>query len=217
MDLAAFGCIGIADLMDYLAVAVFAITGALVASRKQMDIFGFVMLGTVTGVGGGSLRDVLLGHFPVIWVQKPSYVVVCVIAASITFYTAHLLRSRYRVILWLDALGLSLFCVMGAERALDIGAHPIVAIIMGVITGTFGGIIRDIIGGEVSLLLRREIYITAALAGAFVFVGLLSLQVPLAVCWITGFLSCFVVRGLALHYSWSLPAYKSRAGRTPPE
>ena len=200
-------------LLDFMAVAVFAISGALVASRKQMDIFGFIMLGTVTGIGGGSMRDIFLGRLPVLWVETPAYVIICVLAAGVTFFTAHLFRSRYRMMLWLDALGLSLFCVMGAETALSVGAHPIVAIVMGVITGTFGGIIRDVLGGEVSLLLRKEIYVTAALAGAGLFVFLRGLDLPFAFVWMAGFLCCLTIRGLALRFSWSLPAYKTRAGR----
>ena len=212
MDIAGIDAL---QFVDYLAVAVFAVSGALVASRKEMDVFGFVMLGTVTGIGGGSVRDLLLGHFPVLWVQQPTYVIVCIVVSVVTFYTAHLFQSRYRGVLWLDALGLSLFCVSGAERALEIGSHPIVAVIMGVITGTFGGLIRDVIGGEETLLLRKEIYVTAALAGATVFVILVGLKMPETFCWGAGFVACFAVRGSALRYGWSLPTYKSRPGRTP--
>lgn len=168
------------SIADHMAVAVFAVTGALMASRKQMDIFGFIMLGTVTGVGGGSLRDLLLGA-PVFWIAAPGYIATCVVAASATFFLAHLAQSRYRVILWLDAVGLALFAVLGAEKTLALGVSSIIALVMGVMSATFGGIIRDVLGGEVPLLLRREIYVTAALAGAAVFVGLSVLGLsPLA-------------------------------------
>ena len=199
--------------VDHLAVAVFAVSGALVASRKQMDIFGFVLLGTVTGVGGGTVRDLLLGDGAVNWVREPSYVTVCIAAAAVTYFAAHLLHSRYRLILWLDALGLSLFCILGAEKALAVGAHPLVAVIMGIITGTFGGIIRDVLGGEVSLILRKEIYVTAALAGALVFVGLSLAGAGGLLAFGLGFLCCFTVRALAIRFGWSLPAYKGREGR----
>ncbi|MFP6713453.1 MAG: trimeric intracellular cation channel family protein [Rhodospirillales bacterium] len=199
--------------IDHIAVGVFAITGALVASRKQMDIFGFILLGTVTGIGGGTIRDLLLGQQPVNWVQDPSYVIGCIIAASVTFFAAHMFQSRYQVLLWLDAIGLSLFCVLGAERALEVGTHPLVAIIMGVISGTFGGIIRDVLGGEVSLVLKKEIYVTAALLGAATFVGLQIAGVAQTLSFAIGLLTCFSVRALALRFSWSLPTYKSRPGR----
>ncbi|MDE0539501.1 MAG: trimeric intracellular cation channel family protein [Rhodospirillales bacterium] len=198
---------------DHLAVAVFAISGALVASRKQMDIFGFVLLGTVTGVGGGTVRDLLLGDGAVNWVQEPSYAAVCIAAAAVTYFAAHLFHSRYRLILWLDALGLSLFCILGAEKALAVGAHPLVAVIMGIVTGTFGGIIRDVLGGEVPLILRKEIYVTAALAGAVAFAGLSLAGAGGLLAFGFGFLCCFTVRALAIRFGWSLPVYKAREGR----
>ena len=149
-------------------------TGALVASRKQMDIVGFALLATVTGIGGGTLRDLVLGAQPVFWVREPVYVAVCIAIAAVTFFTAHIPESRYRLLLWLDALGLSFFCVAGADRALVADAGWFIAIVMGVITATFGGVVRDVLGGEIPVILRREIYATAALAGAAAFVALLA-------------------------------------------
>lgn len=200
-------------VLEWFSVAVFAVTGALVASRKQMDIVGFALLGTVTGIGGGTVRDVLLGRLPVFWVFEPAYVVVCVLVSSLIFFTAHIMHSRFRVLLWFDALGLALVAVIGAERGLASGAGPIVAILMGVITGVAGGIIRDILGGESPLILRREIYITAAFATAALFIGLLAAGVPRDAALLLSVAFGFVTRGLAIHYGWSLPAYRSRPGR----
>ena len=163
--------------IDWFGMAVFAVTGALVASRKRMDIFGFMLLGCVTGMGGGTLRDAMLGALPVFWVREPVYLAICAGVSAATFFLAHIPESRYRVLLWLDAAGLALFCVVGADRALTAGASAFIAIAMGVVTGTFGGVMRDILGGESPLILRREIYVTAALVGAAVFVGLLALGV----------------------------------------
>lgn len=200
--------------LDWLAIAVFAVTGALTASRKRMDIFGFILLGAVTGIGGGSLRDLMLGVTPVFWVKEPVYLMICVAVASATFFLAHIPESRYRVLLWLDAAGLAGFCVVGADRALAAGADGFIAVAMGVITATFGGMIRDILGGESPLILRKEIYVTAALAGATVFVALVGLGGGTIVAALAGSAVCFVVRALALVYGWSLPVYKARAGRT---
>jgi uncharacterized membrane protein YeiH len=204
-----FGSIVVA--LEWAAVAVFAVTGALVASRKQMDIFGFILLGTVTGIGGGTVRDLVLGHAPVFWVREPAYLVVCAVVSSIVFFTAHIPQSRYRVLLWLDAVGLALVAVIGAERGLHAG--PVVAITMGVVTAAFGGIIRDVLGGESPLILRREIYVTAAMAAAAVFVALASLAAPRWLDIGAGFTVGFVIRALAIRYEWSLPAYKGRPGR----
>jgi uncharacterized membrane protein YeiH len=203
--------------LDLLGVAVFAVTGALVASRKQMDIVGFALLATVTGIGGGTLRDVVLGLAPVFWVQQPVYIVICVAVAAIVFFTAHIPESRYRLLLWLDALGLSVFCVVGADKALAAGAGPFIAVVMGVITATFGGVVRDVLGGEIPVILRKEIYATAALAGAGSFVG--GVMAGFAPAWaaLGGFAVCLVIRGLALQRGWSLPVYRPRPGRTPDE
>src|SRR5262245_8887428 len=200
--------------IDWFGTAVFAVTGALVASRKRMDITGFILLGCVTGMGGGSLRDAMLGALPVFWVREPVYFAICVFVSAATFFLAHIPESRYRVLLWLDAAGLALFCVAGADRALTAGASTFIAVAMGVMTATFGGVARDILGGESPLILRKEIYVTAALAGAVVFVGLKALATPDAIAAATGFVACFVIRALALQHGWSLPVYRAREGRT---
>jgi uncharacterized membrane protein YeiH len=202
--------------LDWFGVAVFAVTGALVASRKEMDIFGFALLATVTGIGGGSVRDLLLG-VPVFWVREPAYVAICVAASAVVFFTAHIPESRYRLLMWLDAVGLSFFCVVGASKGLEAGAGPFIAVVMAVITASFGGIIRDVIGGESPFLLRKEIYVTAALAGAVVFVASRGLGVAETAGAVAGFAVCFVIRAFGLRYGLSLPAYKARPGRTAEE
>ncbi|MCZ7659943.1 MAG: trimeric intracellular cation channel family protein [Xanthobacteraceae bacterium] len=202
-------------ILDWLGVIVFAITGALVASRKQMDIFGFALLGTATGIGGGTLRDVLLGQLPVFWVREPAYLVVCVLVSAAVFFTAHLPQSRYRLLLWLDALGLALFAVIGAERALLAGSGTVVAVAMGVVTSTFGGIIRDVLGAESPVVLSREVYVTAALLGASVFVALTRMEVARELAMGAAFAAGFALRGAALTWGWSLPRYRER-GAGPP-
>ena len=198
--------------VDLIASAVFAITGALVASRKQMDIVGFVWLGVVTGVGGGTLRDLLLG-VPVFWVANPTPVVVCLAASAIVFFTAQFIQNRYRLIIWLDAIGLALFSVAGANKALEAGVSPVVAVTMGMISATVGGVIRDILGQEPSIILRREIYITASAIGATVFVALRATPLDPGRATAIAFAVTFVIRGGALHYGLAMPGYKSRPGR----
>jgi uncharacterized membrane protein YeiH len=193
--------------LDWLGVVVFAITGSLVASRKQMDIVGFTFLGVATGVGGGTLRDILLGA-PVFWIREPNYLITCVLVSGLVFFTAHIPQSRYRFLLWLDAIGLALFAVTGAEKALHAGADGIVAVAMGVITATFGGIIRDLLGGESPVILSREIYVSAAFAGAVIFTSLVALGVPRELALGTGFAVGLLVRAAALHHGWSLPRYR---------
>ncbi len=205
----------ILSVLDWAGLVVFAITGALVASRKQMDIVGFCLLASVTGVGGGTIRDLVLGLAPVFWVRQPAYVVVCVLVACVAFFTAHIPQSRYRFLLWLDAIGLSVFAVTGAQITLNAGAGPAIAIAMGVATATFGGIIRDVLGGEEPIILRPEIYITAALLGASVFVALRGAGFPDEAALVAGFAAALALRAAALLRGWVLPRYKPRPGRRP--
>jgi uncharacterized membrane protein YeiH len=204
---------GIAAVLDWFGIVVFATTGALVASRKEMDIFGFALLATAAGIGGGTLRDVLLGQLPVFWVQQPAYLLVCVGVAAVLFFTAHISQSRLTLVLWLDAIGLALFAVTGAEKALLAGAGPVVAVTMGVMTATFGGIIRDILGGETPVILSREIYVTAALLAALVFVAALALGLTHPMALVSGFAAGLVLRAAALTWGWSLPRYRSRPAK----
>jgi uncharacterized membrane protein YeiH len=203
--------------LDWFGVVVFAVTGALVASRKQMDIVGFALMGTVTGIGGGTLRDILLGQLPVFWVREPGSLVACILVSGLVFFTAHIPQSRYRILLWFDALGLALFAVVGAEKALAAGTGSVAAAAMGVITATVGGIIRDVLGGESSVVLSREVYVTAALLGAVVFLAATGLGAGREVAIVTAVAAGFGLRGLALHRGWSLPRYRTRPGRTPGE
>lgn len=205
----------ILEILDYAGVAVFAATGALSASRKQLDIIGYLFLASVTGIGGGTMRDVVLGATPVFWVTNPTYLLVCATVAVILFFTAHLFGSRYRVLVWLDAIGLSAYCVMGAAKGLAATGSPGVALVTGMLTATFGGILRDLLAGEPSVLLRPEVYVTAALIGASAFVLATVAGLPLAAASALGVLSAFVVRGGALKFGWTLPTGKAQPGRDP--
>ena len=201
-------------LLDYAGVAVFAATGALAASRKELDIIGFLFLATITGIGGGTFRDLILG-VPVFWVANPDYLLICSVVAIVVYYTAYRLESRYRVLLWLDAIGLAAFAVMGAAKGLVVTGSASVAIITGILTATFGGILRDMVSGEPSVLLRPEVYVTAALAGAAVFTFLYIARVPEPAATTVAFLIGFAVRGGALRFGWTFPPYRSRPGRRP--
>lgn len=206
--------IDIVTFLGWVGVAVFAISGALVASRKQMDIIAFIFFGTVTAIGGGTFRDLVLGHSPVFWVKEPVYLVLCVAASVATFFLAHLPDSRLRILLWLDAIGMAVFCVLGAEAAASHGF--VVAVTCGVITSVVGGFIRDMMGAESPVIMRGEIYATAAFLGAAVFMltrGVLPRD--LAVLFGSG--AAFALRALALRFHWSLPVYKRRKGRSPEE
>lgn len=203
------------EFLDYAGVAVFAATGALAASRKQLDLIGFLFLAAVTGIGGGTLRDIILGTLPVFWVMKPTYILVCVAMGVLVFFTAHLFESRYRLLVWLDAIGLAAYCVMGAAKGLAASGSPTVAIVTGTMTAAFGGILRDILANEPSVLLRPEIYVTAALSGAALFTMAVEFGAPLWVASLAGSVLAFLVRGGALAFGWTFTPYKPRPGRHP--
>jgi uncharacterized membrane protein YeiH len=202
------------SLLDWLGIIVFSLAGALVASRNQMDLVGFVLLGTVTGIGGGTLRDLMLNIHPIFWIEHTQYVVVCAGVSVLTFFTAHLVQSRFGLILWLDAAGLALFAATGAERAIGAGAHPIVAVVMGMITACFGGIIRDTLSQERSIIFSYEIYVTAALAAATIFVALNSFGLGREIAVSSAFVIGLALRGGAIQYGWSLPRYRPYPPRT---
>lgn len=201
-------------ILDYAGIAVFAATGALAASRKQLDIIGFLFFAAFTGIGGGTVRDLILG-VPVFWVVNPDYLLICVVTAVLVYFTAHLFESRYKLLLWLDAVGLAAYCVFGAWKAFGVTGSPVIAVVMGVITASFGGILRDQLAGEPSILLQREIYITAALAGAAVYTGLDMAGLPVMVAALTAAGVAFAIRGGAMKFGWSIPPYKAKPGRKP--
>ncbi|MFP4272987.1 MAG: trimeric intracellular cation channel family protein [Halothiobacillaceae bacterium] len=190
--------------LDYFGVAVFAVSGALVAARKGMDWMGFALIGTFTGMGGGTLRDILLDR-PVYWLEAWHYILICVTAALLTFYAAAHVRRRLGWLLWADAIGLAAFTVIGVEVALATGMSPFIAVVMGVITATFGGLIRDVLAGDMPLLLHREIYASAALVGGTVQVGLASDWPTLAV--LSAFVTTLSIRGLGIVFHWHLPSF----------
>lgn len=206
--------IDIVTIIAWLGLVAFAVSGALVASRKEMDIVAFIFFGTVTGIGGGTFRDLVLGAVPVFWVTEPSYLLVCALASAATFFLAHLVNSRLKLLLWLDAAGMAVFCVLGAEAAL--GHGYLVAVTCGVMTAVVGGFIRDMMGAESPVIMRGEIYATAAFLGASGY--LLGLHVlPRDYAILFGVCMAFGLRALAMRFRWRMPVYRRRRGRSPEE
>ncbi len=200
-----FDITAVVNIMGLSAVAVFAISGALDAARQRMDILGFMLIGTATGIGGGTLRDVLLGNVPVFWIREPVWIVVCLSASAVTYFIAPKLASRSRALIWMDAVGLALFAVVGTEVALDSGTSPLIAVCMGVMTATFGGIARDVLCGSNLTLMNEELYITTALAGSLVYFLLSTTDLPYSYDLIGGFLVALVLRSLAIIFNIKLP------------
>jgi len=196
--------------LDYFGTIIFAMSGCLVAARKQSDILAFILLGLVTAVGGGTLRDLLIGRTPVFWLTNEIYILLCIGTAFVMFIGLHhiqRIRHYKSLLLWSDAIGISTFTIIGTHIAMQSGAGVMPSILLGVSTACFGGILRDILSNEVTLIFRNDIYMTACIVGsctyiALVTMGLSSIAIPLS------FLACLTLRGLAIRYKLQLPGHK---------
>ena len=198
------------DALDYASVLVFALTGALAASRSQLDVVGFIFIACLTAVGGGTLRDAILNR-EVFWITDPLTLGVAAVAAVLVFFTAHLLESRYRALLWFDAAALAVAVPAGVAVALAEAQAPPIVLVMGMITGCMGGMLRDVVCNEVPLVLKQgELYATCALAGSLGAVlarGLgLSEGLSLLICAAL----VFTLRAGSIALGWRLPVYKSQ-------
>lgn len=193
--------------LDMLGTVVFAFTGLLAASRKQLDLFGALVIAMVTAVGGGTLRDLILDQ-PVFWVKDPIYIYVVTIAAIFLFYYARFKTVPMRYLLFLDAIGLAAFTAIGAHKAILLDLDDVIIVMTAVMTGVVGGVIRDVLVGEVPLIFRKEIYATAAFAGASLM--LVSLYLGLSMEWsmFIAMMTTFLMRWLAILYNFSLPVFK---------
>lgn len=199
---------------DLAAAGVFAASGALAASRKQFDIVGFVWLALATGVGGGTARDLLLGA-PVFWIVDPTPATVCVAVGVVMHFFASSVESRYRLLLQLDALGMALVTVVGVAKGVAFGAGVLVAAAMGVCTAVVGGVLRDLLAREPSALARREIYVTASLAGALAYIAVARWTDERVLASFVGFGVAAGARLSALAFGWSMPVWRPRPGRKP--
>ncbi|HEX5183255.1 MAG TPA: trimeric intracellular cation channel family protein [Allosphingosinicella sp.] len=194
------------DYLDWAGVAVFALSGALVAARKKLTLVTFLFFAVVTGIGGGTVRDLLIGA-PIFWIHQNVTLVICIAAGLIVWITpASLWRGG--TLLWLDAVGLGAYASFGAAKGLAFGVAPLPAIGMGVLTGCLGGIIRDLLADEPSILMRPELYVTAAALSAALTVGLLLLGLSGMTAGLIAAAAGFALRGCAIHFGWSLPAYR---------
>lgn len=190
---------------DLIGIVVFAFTGVLAAGHKQMDLFGAVVLACVTATGGGTTRDILLS-VPVFWLYDSYYLWTAAVTGVISFYLIRYFHVPMRLLMFADAAGLAVFAVIGTQKVLDLGHSPAIAIVLGVMTGTLGGVIRDILCGDIPLLLRREIYATAALSGASALVILEQINaLPAEVVVGIAILVTLGIRLAALRWDLSVP------------
>lgn len=193
---------------DLFGVGVFAITGALMAGRKSMDLFGVLVIAIITALGGGTLRDVILDHHPVSWIRDDTYILVASLAALATVGWVRLTRPINETgLLVADAFGLAVFTVIGTEVALQQATPLSTAVIMGVMTGVAGGVMRDVICNEIPLIFQKEIYATACIVGSLAFIGLRELALPWGVAAGLAMLVVLLIRLAAIRWHLSLPRF----------
>jgi uncharacterized membrane protein YeiH len=201
------GALSFLDIANAVAVVAQAMTAALAAGRRRLDWFGVATLGCVTALGGGSIRDVVLGHYPLSWVAQPALLLLAAGAALATIPLARVVRRMPRTFLVLDALGLVVFTVIGCDVAVGLGVGTVVAVVCGLATGCTGGVMRDLLCGDVPLILRSELYATVALLTAGLYVGGLALGWPHDAVMLGAMCSGFALRMLAIRHAWRLPTF----------
>lgn len=191
--------------LNIFGLFVFAVSGALTALRNELDVLSVAMTAFITGVGGGTIRDVLLGAFPVWWIRDMDAVVICLAGAVAAMAAQPFFASRLKALIWADALGLAVFSILGAQAALAAGSPLFIAIFLGAVSATFGGLIRDVLLNEPSLFMKQDVYVTAALAGAGVYIGLLQLNVDEAIAAPFAAAAAFAIRAAAIVFNISVP------------
>jgi uncharacterized membrane protein YeiH len=193
------------DLLDFIGTSVFAISGALAGMRRKFDSFGILILAAVTAIGGGSLRDILIGNTPVGWMVHWEYLII--IICSTLF--ASLFRKRlsyFRKTMFLfDAIGLGIFTIIGFEIGMEANLHPIICVILGTLSASFGGVLRDILSNEVPLIFHKEVYASLSIIGAIVFYVLLQTPLDININYVITSALVVVLRILAVKYEWVLP------------
>jgi uncharacterized membrane protein YeiH len=191
--------------LDFIGTMVFAMSGVLTAAEKRLDLFGAMIIGVVTAVGGGTTRDLLLGVTPVTWLSTPIYLYVILAGVIIAIVFRNQLASLRRTLFLFDTIGIGVFTVIGLEKALNLGVHPAVAVIMGMTTAVVGGVIRDTLTNEVPLIFHREIYATACITGALAYLFMGWLGVDSSVNQLLTVVVIISIRLLSIHFNWSMP------------
>ena len=195
------------EAIFYIALAAEAMTAALAAGRRSMDWFGVCMIACVTALGGGSSRDILLNHYPLIWVQTPWLLLLVCGAALLTIPLARVVAKLRWTFLVLDALGLIVFTIIGCDIAIGLGEPPIIVIVAGMMTGCIGGVLRDVLCNEIPLLFSSELYATISILTGGIYLAGLNYGVNRDAMIIVAFLVCFPLRIAAIRFKWGMPKF----------
>jgi len=196
-------------ILDLIGTFVFAVSGIMVAVKNKFDLIGAAIIGLVTAVGGGTLRDLLIGQTPVAWMKDPYYLLVILAALIVCFFFFKYVKKLKKGFFIFDTIGIALFTILGLQKTLEVGLRIEIALLMGVVSAVFGGVIRDVLTNEVPLIFRKEIYATACLAGGIVYIILDQLFTPTPLFIIPSTLVVFVIRYFAVRKHWEIP-YRPR-------
>lgn len=193
------------DFLDFLGTAAFAISGALVAMRKKFDLFGVFIIGFVTAVGGGTVRDILIGRQPVTWMDNTDYIFVCIVATIFAILVRNKIKYVSKSLSLFDTIGLGIFTIIGTNIGVNADFNPVVSVALGTITATFGGVLRDILCNRVPIIFKKEIYATACILGGSVFIILQKLEVGINFLYTITALTVIAIRFIAIKFHLSLP------------
>ena len=192
-------------IIDLLGTLVFAISGVLAAVDKRFDLVGATIIGFVTAIGGGTIRDLLIGNTPVSWMTDLNYIVVIVSALPLCYFFTEVILKLRKGVFFFDTVGIGLFTILGLQKTLDIGLSPVIALLMGVVSAVFGGVIRDVLANEVPLIFRKEIYASACLVGGVIYLLLKLSAIHMHISMVVSILTVFIIRSFAVRKNWALP------------
>ncbi|MCH2230603.1 MAG: trimeric intracellular cation channel family protein [Crocinitomicaceae bacterium] len=193
------------EIIDVIGTFVFALSGVMVAVEHKFDFFGTIILAFVTAVGGGTLRDVLIGSTPVSWMGSEILIYVIFATIPMAYLFLNFLKKLRRTMFIFDTIGIGLFTILGLEKSVEIGLSPVIAVMMGVVSAVFGGVIRDVLSNEIPLIFRKEIYAFACFAGAITYLIMEQFISMQEVNMLISILTVILIRGFAIHYKWSIP------------
>lgn len=199
------GILSLIYIIDLLGTLVFAISGVMIAVKNKFDVIGALIIGLVTAVGGGTLRDVLIGQTPVGWMTDNNYLLVILTAMLLCFFFSDYIRKLRKGVFIFDTIGIAIFTILGLEKTLSVGLDPAMALLMGIVSACFGGVIRDVLCNEVPLIFRKEIYASACLVGGLTYLLIVRLTDEVAPQMIVPILVVLAIRYYAVRRHWQLP------------
>lgn len=192
-------------LIDILGTIAFAVSGVYAAMEKRLDLFGVVIIAFVTAIGGGTIRDLMIGDLPVSWIRNINYTFIIIITTAVVILFRNVMKNFKKTLLVFDSIGLGFFTILGIQKGIYFDLHPVVCVALGTITGCFGGVIRDMMVNNIPVIFQKEIYASACIAGGTVYFVLLMLGVNTEINEAISILCIFLIRIFAIRYDWQLP------------